>query len=114
MSTYGDITPIVGAALRFSATITSIAGTPVNPDSLILTFRAQGQPAIAYQWLNPPGSDVTGTIINTATGSFYADVTLPNAATWTFQWNAQPLSGSDTTATSVIIESEILISASGV
>lgn len=113
--TYGIPTPIVGAALRFTATITDVDGNPVNPDTVALTFRNQGQTAIGpFTWVNPPGSDPDDVVVNVTTGSFYADYVLPNSGVWTYQWNCQPDSGSDTTATSVIVEGEILISQSGV
>ena len=116
MSTYGELAPIVGAALRFTASVTDVTGAPVNPDTLSLTFRAQGQSAIGpFTWTNPPGSDASGNVIYSGTvGSFYCDYTLPNAGNWTYSWNAEPSSGVDTTATSVITEGEILVSQSGV
>ena len=110
---YGEHTPIVGSVLRFNASIYDIANALVNPDTVTLTFRCQGQPAISFEWINPTG-DVTGTIVNSSTGVFYADYQLPNSGSWTYQWNCVPSSGTDTTATSCIIEGEILISASGV
>lgn len=116
MSGHGEITPIVGAALRFTATITDVTGAPVNPDTVSLTFRAQGQTAIGpFTWTNPPMSDPSSVVIYTGTvGSFYADYTLPNSGVWTYQWNAEPSSGLDTTATSCIVEGEILVSQSSV
>lgn len=112
--TYGELTPIVGAVLRFTASITDISGNPVDPDTVKLTFRNQGQASISYTWVNPPGADPDLVIINSGTGEFYADYALPNSGNWTYQWDAQPLSGTDVTATSAIIEGEILVSASGV
>jgi hypothetical protein len=115
MSTYGEITPIVGAALRFTASITDVSGNPVNPDNVSITFRAQGQTPIGPFTYTFPGGDPSSNVVYTSTvGSFYCDYTLPNAAVWTIQWNAFPSSGLDTTATSVIVELEQLVSQSGV
>lgn len=115
MSLYGELTPIVGSALRFTATITDVTGAPVNPDNLRITFRAQGQSAVGPFTYTFPDGDPESVVIYTGTvGSFYADYTLPNSGNWTYQWWAFPSSGLDTTATSAIVEGEILISQSGV
>lgn len=115
MTSYGEITPIVGSALRFSATITDVNGDPVNPDNVSITFRAQGQTAIGpFTYTFPSGDPSTNVVYTGTTGSFYCDYTLPNAGVWTIQWAAFPSSGLDTTATSAIIEGEQLVSQSGV
>jgi hypothetical protein len=115
MSSYGEITPIVGAVLRFAASVTSISGTPVNPDTFAISFRCQGQPVIGPFTYTFPSGDPSYEVVYTGTvGSFYCDYALPNAGVWAVSWNAQPSSGLDTTATSVIVEDEVTLSASAV
>ena len=112
---YGEPTPIVGAAIGFLASVTDVNGDPVNPDTLSITFRAQGQVALGPFTFIEPSGDPEGVVLYTGTeGSFRADYVLPNSGNWTYQWNAQPSSGFDLTATSAIVEGEILVSRSGV
>jgi hypothetical protein len=109
---YGELTPLLGGALRFTANIVDVNGDPVNPDTVAIGWRCQGQPVIGpFTWTNPPGSDPSNNVVYSGTvGSFYCDYTLPNAGVWTYQWDCQPSSGADTTATSAIIEGEITVS----
>jgi len=112
---YGEITPIVGSALRFAALVKDVNSNPVNPDNLRITFRCQGQTAIGPFTYTFPSGDPSNNVVYTGTvGSFYCDYVLPNAANWTYQWFAFPSSGLDTTATEWKVEGEVLISPSGV
>lgn len=113
-SQYGEPTPIVGAATGFLASVTDVNGDAVNPDTLSVTFRAQGQPAVGPFTFTEPSGDPDGVVLYVDTGSFRADYLLPNAGLWTYQWNAQPSSGLDITATSAITEGDVLLSQSGV
>jgi len=114
-SGYGTPSPIVGAAVRCIALVTDVDGDPVNPDTLSITFRAQGQTALGPFTYTFPGGDPSSTVTYTGTaGSFFADYTLPNSGVWTYQWHAYPSSGLDTTATDAIVEGEIVVSNSGV
>lgn len=112
--TYGELVTIVGGTNVLDITVKDINENLINPDTLTVTFRAQGQPAVVFVWTNPPGSDPENVIVNVTTGSFTADYKFPNSGNWTYQVSAQPLSGLDTTATSWIVEGEILVSASAV
>ena len=115
MTMYGDISPIVGATLRFIAPVLDITKSPVNPDNLSVAFRCQGQPAIGPFTYTFPSGDPSSNVVYTGTvGSFYCDYTLPNPGVWTVQWHAFPLSGLDATGTDVIIEREVTLSASAV
>jgi hypothetical protein len=112
---YGNLTPIVGSALRFTANVLDVSGDAVNPDNLSITFRCQGQAAIGPYTYTFPSGDPSSNVIYTGTvGSFYCDATLPNAGVWSVSWHAFPSSGLDTTATDAITELEQLISPSAV
>jgi len=112
---YGEISPIVGAALRFKASITDVNGNPVNPDNVRITFKCQGQSAVGPFTYTFPSGDPSSNVVYTGTvGSFYCDYTLPNAGVWTVQWFVFPSSGLDTTATDAIVELEQVVSTSGV
>ena len=115
MTSYGEITPILGAALRFSANIVDVSGDPVNPDTVSISFRCQGQPVLGPFTYTFPSGDPSSTVVYTGTvGSFYADYVLPNSGVWSVSWAAQPSSGLDTTATSAIVEGEVTVSQSAV
>jgi hypothetical protein len=112
---WGEITVIVGAGTQLDIAVNDVSGSPVNPDTLAVTFRCQGQPAVGpFTWTNPPGIDPSATITNTGVGTFTADWTPTSAGSWTYSVSAQPLSGLDISGTSWIKEGEILVSRSGV
>jgi len=108
---------IEGSTIRFytSQPFTSISGTIVNPDVVKFAYEVQGQAPVEFTWTRPTG-DPTGTIINTSTGYFQADIqTAGNAGTWTWQWSGQPNnSGLDTTNTSVVTEGTVIVSVASV
>jgi len=109
-------TIIEGSTIRFytSSPFTSINGTVVNPDNVTFSFEIQGQTPVEYTWVNPTG-DVTGTIINTATGYFQCDIStdgLPGV--WNWQWACFPSSGIDTTNTAVVTEGDVTVSPTSV
>jgi hypothetical protein len=103
---------IEGATIRFytSKAFTSLAGTAANPDTVKFSYEVQGQTSVVYTWTNPTG-DPSGTIVNTGTGLFQADInTLGYPGTWTWLWDGQPLSGVDTTKTSALDTGEVVVS----
>ena len=92
---------------------TSISGTVVNPDVVTLQVSVQGQTPQTYTWTNPTG-DPTGTIINTSTGTFHADLSTGGlAGVWNIIWSGQPSSGMDTTKTSAVWQGEVTVSPVG-
>lgn len=105
---------IEGTTVRFytSTPFTSISGTVVNPDVVQLKYSVQGQTEVVYTWTNPTG-DPSNTIVNSATGTFYADLDTTNlSGTWEWGWSCYPESGDDTTATKAVWQGEVLISPS--
>jgi len=105
-----------GATLRLNTQdypFTSISGTVVNPDVVTLQVSVQGQTPQTYTWTNPTG-DPTGTIINTSTGTFHADLSTGGlAGVWNIIWSGQPSSGMDTTKTSAVWQGEVTVSPVG-
>jgi len=78
------------------------------------SYQIQGQTSVKFTWTNPTG-DPTGTIVNSATGYFYANVpTAGLAGVWTWQWASHTSSGIDTTGTTVVAEGSITVSPTGV
>jgi len=107
---------IEGSTIRFLTTtpFTALNGTVVNPDVVTFKYEIQGQNSVTYTWTNPTG-DTTGTIHNNATGYFYADISTAGApGVWTWQWACHPSTGTDTTATAVVVEGSMTVSPTGV
>lgn len=115
MTIYGNITPIVGSTSRLLANVVDVTGAPVNPDTLSITLRCQGQAVVGPYTYTFPSGDPSNNVVYTGTeGSFYCDFLWPSAGVWSFEWSAQPSSGLDTTATSAITDGEQLVSVSSV
>ena len=112
MGTY----PLVeGTVVRLltATPFTAISGVVVNPDVVVLTVGVQNQTPQVFTWTNggsPP--DPTGTIVQSATGLFHADLPTTDAAgTWICQWSGGPsVSGLDITKTSVVADFEVIVS----
>ena len=105
---------IEGSVIRLytKTPFTSISGTLINPDNVVLQYSVQGITTVSYTWVNPTG-DPTDIIVNDSTGVFHADVhTTDLAGTWTWGWSCFPSSGEDTTATETAWEGEVTISPS--
>lgn len=102
--------------MRFLTTtpFTAFNGTVVNPDVVTFSYEVQGQNPVTYTWTNPTG-DPTNTIVNNATGYFYADIdTGGGAGVWSWRWASEASTGIDTTGTTVACEGSITVSPSGV
>lgn len=107
---------IEGTTIRFVTTtpFTSFDGTVVNPDVVTFSYEVQGQSPTTFTWTNGSG-DPTNTIVNTATGTFYANIpTTGLAGVWTWQWAGYPSSGLDVTATTVVAEGSVTVSPTSV
>ena len=104
---------VEGSVIRFytAKPFTALSGIAVNPDVVTFSYEVQGKAPVSFTWTNPTG-DPTSTIVNTAVGTFQADIqTLGLAGTWTWQWSGQPgISGLDTTKTSIIDDGEVVVS----
>ena len=90
-----------GTTIRFytSTAFTSIAGTPVNPDTVTFTY-------------TDGSGDPTSTIVRDGTGLYHADIdTSGKAGMWIYRWTGAPSNGNDTTHTKVAFEGNVVVSA---
>lgn len=102
-----------GTTIRFytSTAFTSIAGTPVNPDTVTFSYQIQGQTTVTFTYTDGSG-DPTSTIVRDGTGLYHADIdTSGNAGMWIYRWTGAPSNGHDTTHTKVSFEGNVVVSA---
>jgi len=103
-----------GATLRFttaSGPFTSISGTVVNPDVVTFSYSVQGQTEVTYTFTQGSG-DPQNMITNPTTGVFQIDLSTTGlAGTWAYKWSGQPNGGTDSTKTSAVWTSEVIVSA---
>lgn len=76
--------------------------TLINPDSVIFTYKVNGEIKGSYTWINSSG-DPDNVITNVSEGIFKAPIdSTGQAGIWEYSWAGKPFSGVDTTATQVV------------
>jgi hypothetical protein len=69
MTTY-----IVSTRIRSTATFVNVAGANADPTAVVCTVK------------NPAGTTSTPSVTNSATGIYYADITLDAVGRWLIEW----------------------------
>lgn len=80
---------IIGQVARFSVALTDAAGAAADPGALTLKIKPPGSAVVSHAYGG-------GTVLKSATGSYYADIALAEFGEYRWRWeSAAPNDGAD-------------------